>query len=512
MNEHEEPKLTSRRARRMQEQLETTGISVVSQSAAPSEEVAAESAAALAADSDAIEISPVDENGRVRTRRELRELRDAAIARQAEVESPQPEAAPESESAVDTVVDEIADAAASEPVEEVPAELEAVSESSTEEEPAADAEAAPSTEEDGFVVAQVEVPKFDDRLAPTEAMSFADLIEVANDSAEAASDAVADESDAEDEASPEAEPDAEDSQASPAKGRFRMPWSRSKDAATEPGAAVDVESVDVESAEQPHDEILEIDGDEDVPEIEVVEAEPDAAPELVTAVEEVEDEAPAAPVAIEDEDEDDEDGEVADAPAPASARTSYSFPDIAPLAEERSVFDDPATQAIPALPSDELIAPLTERTGDFDDLISRAIAAEGATSSNTAALILPSMPEGTDLAGPLGETGELFVTGSIELPKSLGETGGHARLHDSIESDPLADLGIDLSDEPVPDDSAPVSATRAISARTVEGSGVVAPHTKKGNRLPLILSVTAGGLLLAVIGLLAWGASNGMFG
>ena len=88
MNEHEEPKLTSRRARRMQEQLETTGISVVSQSAAPSEEVAAESAAALAADSDAIEISPVDENGRVRTRRELRELRDAAIARQAEVESP----------------------------------------------------------------------------------------------------------------------------------------------------------------------------------------------------------------------------------------------------------------------------------------------------------------------------------------------------------------------------------------------------------------------------------------
>lgn len=510
MNEHEEPKLTSRRARRMQEQLETTGIAVVSQSATPREGTAAESAAVSAAGSEAIEISPVDENGRARTRRELRELRDAALARQAEAEAPKAESQSESELGVDAEVDKHAEADTQESVEH-----------------AAEAEITPSTEGDDFVVAQVEVPEFDDRLAPTEAMSFEDLIEVASDSAAASSDAGTDEQGAANEDSAEAEPEAEDSPAGPAKGRFRMPWSRSKDTAAEAEAVNDFEGVDAvsteldevtlgaaQSSEETQDEILEIDGDEDVPDMEIVEVEveADADPELADDAEELEDEVPAAPVAIEDEDEEDEDGEVADAPAPASARTSYSFPDIAPLAEERSVFDDPATQAIPALPSDELIAPLTERTGDFDDLISRAIAAEGATSSNTAALILPSMPEGTDLAGPLGETGELFVTGSIELPKSLGETGGHARLHDSIESDPLADLGIDLSEEPVPDDSAPVSATRAISARTVEGSGVVAPHTKKGNRLSLILSVTAGGLLLAVIGLLAWGASNGMFG
>lgn len=500
MNEHEEPKLTSRRARRMQEQLETTGIPVVSSSPAPAEENAAENAAVTATGSDAIEISPVDENGRVRTRREMRELREAALARQAEVDAPV--AAPQTDTVVDTEVDDEVEPSA--PVVES-------TETAADPPPEAGADAAPADEPaiaaDEFVVAPVEVPEFDDRLAPTEAMSFADLLEVSSSAAAEPSESAIDALDESGTDGSDEELEGEASVAAPAKGRFRMPWSRSKDAASDDEAAVEPEA-DAEAAddEAPQEEILEIDGDEDV----VGEL---VAEDVMGAAVTFDHFEPAAPALAVDEDEDeDEDGEVADAPAPTSARTSYSFPDIAPLAEERSVFDDPATQAIPALPSDDLIAPLTERTGDFDDLISRAIAAEGATSSNTAALILPSMPEGTDLAGPLGETGELFVTGSIELPKSLGETGGHARLHDSIESDPLADLGIDLSDEPVPDDSAPVSATRAISARTVEGSGVVAPHTKKGNRLPLILSLTAGGLLLAVIGLLAWGASNGMFG
>ena len=48
------------------------------------------------------------------------------------------------------------------------------------------------------------------------------------------------------------------------------------------------------------------------------------------------------------------------------------------------------------------------------------------------------MPEDTGgLTGPLGGTGELYVTGSLKLPKSLGETGGHSSLHDSIEFDPI---------------------------------------------------------------------------
>src|SRR5690606_24916676 len=111
------------------------------------------------------------------------------------------------------------------------------------------------------------------------------------------------------------------------------------------------------------------------------------------------------------------------------AKESYSFPDIQPPEEWRSVFDDPASRVVPEQGSG----------GDFDDLISRAVAQEGATgTTNTSALILPSMPDDTGgLSGPIGATGELYVTGSIDLPKSLGETGGHASIHDSIELDPF---------------------------------------------------------------------------
>lgn len=194
----------------------------------------------------------------------------------------------------------------------------------------------------------------------------------------------------------------------------------------------------------------------------------------------------------------------------AAPKKSYSFPDIAPLEDSFSVFDDPAIRQAP--PSTEV----STGAGDFDDLISRAVAQEGAAStSNTSALILPNLPDTGELSGPIGETGELFITGSIELPKSLGETGGHAPLHDSVEADPLGELGfddLDLDSMPTTDDSiSPVSATRAVSAMSA-GDAIVAQETKEKSKLPLVLILTGGGLVVAVGALLIWGASAGMFG
>lgn len=194
----------------------------------------------------------------------------------------------------------------------------------------------------------------------------------------------------------------------------------------------------------------------------------------------------------------------------AAPKKSYSFPDIAPLEDSFSVFDDPAIRQ--ATPSTEV----STGAGDFDDLISRAVAQEGAAStSNTSALILPNLSDTGELSGPIGETGELFITGSIELPKSLGETGGHAPLHDSVEADPLGELGfddLDLDSMPTTDDSiSPVSATRAVSAMSA-GDAIVAQETKEKSKLPLVLILTGGGLVVAVGALLIWGASAGMFG
>lgn len=195
-------------------------------------------------------------------------------------------------------------------------------------------------------------------------------------------------------------------------------------------------------------------------------------------------------------------------PEEALPKIDYSFPDIAPLDEHQSVFDDPATRLL----AEEAAEP-SASSGDFDDLITRAVAQEGATgSTNTSALILPSMPESDGLAGPLGETGELFITGSINLPKSLAETGGHASLHDSVEVEPLLDdLGFEPKTHQTGDIMAPVSAVRAVSARVGQGP-LVAEASKDKSKFPVILISIGGALMVGAIGLIVWAAVSGMLG
>lgn len=197
-----------------------------------------------------------------------------------------------------------------------------------------------------------------------------------------------------------------------------------------------------------------------------------------------------------------------EAQPPVAPSQAYSFPDIAPLDEGHSIFDDPALRMMNAQGAQESAEPGGGR--DFDDLITRAVAQEGAASStNTSALILPSMPETDGLTGPLGETDELFVTGSFELPKSLSETGGHSALHDSVDADPLDDLG--FAEATPTGMMAPVSASRAISARSESGA-LVTEATKDKSKMPVVLIATGGVLVLGAAGLIVWAAASGLFG
>lgn len=205
-----------------------------------------------------------------------------------------------------------------------------------------------------------------------------------------------------------------------------------------------------------------------------------------------------------------DDNMVSEPASPVSARPSigYSFPDIAPLDEGQSVFDDPAIRLMGA-PGGQSAS--VQTGDDFDDLISRAVAQEGAASTtNTSALILPSMPETDSLSGPLGETGELFITGSIDLPKSLGETGGHSSLHDSVDAELGDEFGFGEA-PPVNDLMAPVAASRAVSARGSQGP-LVAEATKDKSKLPVVLIATGGVLVLGAVGLIVWAATSGIFG
>ena len=105
MSDLEQDRPLTRRERRLREMVETGAVPTIDSA----EQLVREHIAAAPVDSDDIEISPFDENGQPRTRREMRELREQALAARAagpsqaesaqaessEAESPAPPVAPE---------------------------------------------------------------------------------------------------------------------------------------------------------------------------------------------------------------------------------------------------------------------------------------------------------------------------------------------------------------------------------------------------------------------------------
>ena len=458
MTDQDESRPLSRREIRLRE-MAAAGVAP-EETPAPQEAVAAGDTATDA--SDDIEISLFDETGRQRSRRELRALREQALAERAAAQQeaasaveaepePEPELEPEMVEPDPAQAEAVEPERDPDPVEVEPEPVE------PEPEPAAEGLHAEEAQPELVLPETVAFDVIADQ-QPEPASDFAALLhEIAAENASALS-----------EAEVFAEPD-----------RGPQP-----EIAAEPQVQAEPE-VEPEAQTEP-----------DAPAEPEIQAEPEIEAETVV---EAEAEAEAAPAAAA------EDFEAHDYAAPSQG---YSFPDIAPLDEGQSIFDDPALQVMNAQGAQT--GPDTGDGRGFDDLITRAVAQEGAASStNTSALILPSMPETDGLSGPLGETGELFVTGSFELPKSLSETGGHAALHDSVEADPLDELGVA---EATPTGMmAPVSASRAVSARSVQGA-LVAEVTKDKSKMPVVLIATGGVLVLGAAGLIVWAAASGLFG
>ena len=197
-------------------------------------------------------------------------------------------------------------------------------------------------------------------------------------------------------------------------------------------------------------------------------------------------------------------------PAVAADEDGYTVPDIKPLEVDRPIFDDPSQRSV---------TNGTATGTGFEDMIERAVADENASvHSGTSSLILPTLPGSDGISGAIGSTGELFVTGSIELPKSIGETGGHAKLQESVdgagaaETDPIDMLNLSDIYETNEFDSAPVSASKAVSARSIEKTGITAPEVKHNNKKSLVYMSIGGGLILVLIGGGIWAAQSGLFG
>lgn len=130
----------------------------------------------------------------------------------------------------------------------------------------------------------------------------------------------------------------------------------------------------------------------------------------------------------------------------------------------------------------------------FDQLLSRSTG----TVSMPNALILSQAPEVAPISAPMSATGEVLITGTLNLPEGLGSTG-HARgTADGKEVDAtLVDGELPAHSSPTP-----IAASAAISTVKTAGEVIKPPVPEKGSKLMLTLAITAGALALALVGVL----------
>lgn len=129
----------------------------------------------------------------------------------------------------------------------------------------------------------------------------------------------------------------------------------------------------------------------------------------------------------------------------------------------------------------------------FDQLLSRGT---GSVSMPNA-LILSQAPEVAPIA-PLSATGEVLITGTLNLPEGLGSTGHALGTADGKEVDAaLVDGELPAHSSPTP-----IAASAAISTVKTAGDVIRPPAPEKGSRLMLTLAITAGALALALVGVL----------
>ncbi|PPI28289.1 hypothetical protein [Rathayibacter sp. AY1B5] len=267
----------------------------------------------------------------------------------------------------------------------------------------------------------------------------------------------------------------------------------------------DAEPVPEEAAEQ------EAEGDEDVVSEDALEASEQDADESAADASTDADESDAAEVheaGIEGSSSDDEtpssDERNADDEQPEQPHLNTAL--FASVGGSLDIADEKATEITGSFEppiehlaiTEELDSKSKEEVdASFDSLIASGVAATGAVTT-TNALILPTTGPGATVGT---DTGEILVTGSFDLPRSLGSTGQHPNLYDS----PDVDRYVDRIDREQPaGESEPVRASSAVSTHAA-GTSMIAPQKRAGVSVPVVLAITAAVLLVGAIALFIGG-------
>ncbi|HEY5224525.1 MAG TPA: hypothetical protein VIJ18_15940 [Microbacteriaceae bacterium] len=194
-------------------------------------------------------------------------------------------------------------------------------------------------------------------------------------------------------------------------------------------------------------------------------------------------------------------------PAPVSDYVSAAASTVAPAPELTvTTTHHAATAPRPYAPASDpwMLATSGSESGSGEAAApgyARSTVTTGSTTTSNA-LIIPTVPSAADALGPLTSTGEILVTGSIDLPRSLAATGQHSDRMDTSAIDRLFEQP--EAGEHTPSSVAPIRASRAVSSHT-STRDVITPPRGRGNKLPTILAITAAVLALGVIGLLVAG-------
>ncbi|HEY2643461.1 MAG TPA: hypothetical protein VGI56_06910 [Galbitalea sp.] len=134
----------------------------------------------------------------------------------------------------------------------------------------------------------------------------------------------------------------------------------------------------------------------------------------------------------------------------------------------------------------------------FENTLSRTVGSN-TSAITTSALVLPSVPQPNGMINAVTSTGEILVTGSIDLPRSLGTTGAHPHRVDNsdFEDDPL-------DSEVSSPDSAPIRAIRAVSTHTSTRGVIENKGPQNNNRLLTAVIIAASVLAVGVVGFLVF--------
>ncbi|OII05348.1 hypothetical protein [Curtobacterium sp. MCBA15_008] len=232
-----------------------------------------------------------------------------------------------------------------------------------------------------------------------------------------------------------------------------------------------------------------------------------AAPPLPTSASSVASSTPAVfPLSLDEDDTNEVPVLAAPGTTPAAAPTSASRPVSAPTSAPRAS-GAPASEA-PRVPAsfqrptepkpvttafEPPVGHWSQQAHDSHDaeVHDTETGTRRVAVTNTNAIILPNSAL-ADPTGALNATGEVILTGSIDLPASLSSTGSHRPI-DGAEVDRL----LEQHDEQPDTDASPVRASRAVSSHTSTRQVVLAAAKPKESRTPLILGVTVGAVGVA---------------